>query len=248
VRDPDGKVLGLFGVALDNAEHMKAKEALKSVERAYRAIFDGALEGIFRTSIDGGSVMVNPAGARMLGYDSSEELLDSVKNVGMDIWVDQADRARYLQKLSESAAHAVLGFECQFRCKDGSSLWVSLNGRLLYGEDGQARLNEGFFIDISERKRAERALRESEELLRESQRISGVGSYVTDIAAGVWTSSEVLDQLFGIDKDYNRSVDGWGALVHPDDRKGWLPIFSTRWPGMGSHSTGSIALSAMRTA
>lgn len=61
-------------------------------------------------------------------------------------------------------------------------------------------------------------LKESERLLKESQNIAGLGSYVLDIATGLWTSSEVLDRLFGIDASYIRSVPGWEALIHPDDR------------------------------
>ena len=52
-----------------------------------------------------------------------------------------------------------------------------------------------------------------------------MGSYVTDIVAGTWTSSEVLDGLFGIGKEYERNVEGWGALVHSDDRADMVTYF-----------------------
>ena len=71
---------------------------------------------------------------------------------------------------------------------------------------------------VNETKQMEEALRESEALLRESQVIAGLGSYVLDIPAGLWKSSTVLDELFGIDEAYERSVEGWLALVHSDDR------------------------------
>jgi PAS domain S-box-containing protein len=45
-----------------------------------------------------------------------------------------------------------------------------------------------------------------------------LGSYVLDIGNGVWTGSDVLDKIFGIDKEYERTVAGWTALLHPDDR------------------------------
>ncbi len=66
---------------------------------------------------------------------------------------------------------------------------------------------------------AEEALRESEKFLRETQIIAGLGSYVLDVPTGLWKSSDVLDKLFGIDAAYERSVAGWGALVHPNDRQ-----------------------------
>jgi len=68
------------------------------------------------------------------------------------------------------------------------------------------------------RKQAEIQLRNSEESLRESQIIAGLGSYVLDIQTGLWKSSDVLEQLFGVDKAYDHSASGWEALIHPDDR------------------------------
>ena len=61
-------------------------------------------------------------------------------------------------------------------------------------------------------------LKQSEALLREAQRIAGLGSYVFDLANGTWTSSEVLEGLLGIDGAYDRSMAGWLALIHPEDR------------------------------
>jgi len=72
--------------------------------------------------------------------------------------------------------------------------------------------------DITERKRVEEALRESEFFFRESQRAASTGSYKTDLVAGIWESSEVLDQIFGIDDSHVRSVAGWLDLVHSQDR------------------------------
>jgi PAS domain S-box-containing protein len=72
---------------------------------------------------------------------------------------------------------------------------------------------------LARQQRTEEALREREMLLRESQVVAGLGSYVLDIPAGSWRSSEVLDKLFGIDEAHERTVAGWIALIHPDDRE-----------------------------
>jgi PAS domain S-box-containing protein len=70
-----------------------------------------------------------------------------------------------------------------------------------------------------DRIRAEEALRESQYFFEETQRSAHIGSYKTDFLAGYWESSEVLDDIFGIDKEYDRSIPGWLGIVHPDDRE-----------------------------
>lgn len=65
---------------------------------------------------------------------------------------------------------------------------------------------------------AEQELRELAQSLQESQRIAGLGTYVLDLKAMTWTSSDVLDEIFGIGPDHQRTRDGWLALIHPEDR------------------------------
>ena len=81
--------------------------------------------------------------------------------------------------------------------------------------------------------RKETALRESESLLRESQSIAGLGSYVMRFPDGRWESSPVLDQVFGIDAAYERSMAGWVALLHPDDRAALTNYFENEVIGRG---------------
>lgn len=75
-----------------------------------------------------------------------------------------------------------------------------------------------FSEDITAQKRSSEALRKSEESLREAQQIAGVGSYLFDVGADSWTSSEALDTILGIDSAYARTRDTWLDLVHPDER------------------------------
>lgn len=71
---------------------------------------------------------------------------------------------------------------------------------------------------VSDQDQIEHVLREAVRVLHETQSMAKVGSYVLDIPSGVWESSSVLDELFGIDKDYEHSADSWLAIVHPEER------------------------------
>ena len=101
----------------------------------------------------------------------------------------------------------------------GASLLLMLLTWLLMRDRTRTmQLSAAMARDIIEREEIERLLRKSEESLKESQIIAGLGSYVLNIPTGMWESSDMLDKLFGIDKTYERSVEGWAELIHPDDR------------------------------
>ena len=212
----DGKMTGVSVFAKNITERKAAENALTVAEKKYRDIFDGALEGIFQTYPDGRPWTANSAVAKLLGYESVDDLMSTVKNVATDVCADQDERAAYIRLLEEHGS--VMGFEGRFKRKDGSIIWISINGQRVLNPDGSVSHNQGFVVDITARKQAEAALRLSADSLREAQRIGMLGSYVLKLPEGVWTSSEVLDELFGIGAGYDRTLAGWRALIHPDDR------------------------------
>ena len=75
------------------------------------------------------------------------------------------------------------------------------------------------FSDVTERKVHEQALRESEWFLQQSQRVGHLGSYRFDIAAGTWAGSRALDEVFGIDASFRKTVEGWLSLISHEDRE-----------------------------
>jgi diguanylate cyclase (GGDEF)-like protein/PAS domain S-box-containing protein len=213
-----GEIVGASAIARDISQRIRFERDMQEAEEKYRTIFDSALEGIFRTSLESKPLAANPAIARILGYDSPQELLSSVKSIRRDVWFDPEERDRYVQLVKEQGAGQVLGYECRFKRKDGSVVWVSLNSRIVCAADGTPLRNEGFLIDITERKQAEESLRQSGAFLTEAQKIGCLGYYALDIPSKVWTSSEVMNEIFGIDKDFDRTLAGWTALIHPHDR------------------------------
>jgi len=89
------------------------------------------------------------------------------------------------------------------------------------------------FSDITARKQAEEQLRESERILRQSQEVAQLGSYDFDVPAGLWTSSPILDEIFGIDESFKRDVAGWEGLIHPEYHLEMRNYFKTKVLGAG---------------
>jgi two-component system, cell cycle sensor histidine kinase and response regulator CckA len=98
-------------------------------------------------------------------------------------------------------------------------------------------MGSGFFatimVEVTERKRHEKALRESEWFLQRSQRVGKLGSYRFEVASGTWVSSQGLDDVFGIDAAFRRDVTNWLGLVHPDDRDTMGRYFADEVLGKG---------------
>ncbi|HWZ93603.1 MAG TPA: PAS domain S-box protein [Opitutaceae bacterium] len=141
-----------------------AASALKQAEAKYRAIFDHAREGILQTTPDGEIITANPAMARILGYESADELMRGAPNI-QSFYVNAADRTELQRLLQESAA--AVNHEIQWRRRDGNLIWVSVDAQVVRDEHGAQHYHFVAVFDvINERKRAEAALHESEERYR----------------------------------------------------------------------------------
>jgi two-component system, NtrC family, sensor kinase len=143
---------------------LEMEEALQKVEAKYRSMFENAVSGIFQTSPDGRYLHANPALARLYGYTSIEELMAGLTDIEHQLYVDHNRRDEFISALQEY--DFVSEFESQIYRKDGSIIWISENARAVRDEQGKLLYYEGFVEDITQRKRAEKALKESEERLR----------------------------------------------------------------------------------
>lgn len=102
--------------------------------------------------------------------------------------------------------------------RDGRRVVLESCAMPVFDAQGQLRGFRGMSRDITQNKRAEQALRDSERQLRDAQRIAQLGHYTLWVAKGTWNSSEELDRIFGIGPEFLRDVDGWLRIVFPDDR------------------------------
>jgi PAS domain S-box-containing protein len=150
----------LLGLVRDITERRQTEESLLLSEERYGRLFEDASLGIFRSTPEGEIINVNPAYVRMFGFDSPEKAKSEVKNVAVDLYVDPSRRNEIVRMLldGEGSVRA----ENLFRRKDGSIFTADLHIWTVCDKEGKLLYLEGFLEDITERKRAEDALRESE--------------------------------------------------------------------------------------
>lgn len=149
---------------MEIAERKRMEDALRKAEENYRSIFMNAPEGIFQSTAQGRLLSANPAMARILGYESAEELIDLVQDLGSQVYAFPLARERFLRALSEKGA--LDGMEMAMRRKDGSIIWCSIVARAMHDEKNEMIRVEGLLVDVTERKRAVEELRESEARIR----------------------------------------------------------------------------------
>jgi diguanylate cyclase (GGDEF)-like protein/PAS domain S-box-containing protein len=186
-----------------------------------------------------------------------ESTEDHIWSVDLDLRLNVFNRAfqHYMEPLYDIRLAAGMLMTDIFP-PDRASLWLSLfqnvlangpqkkehvlrNGRTLdlvfnpIVAGGKVSGISIFGKDITERKLSEAQVRISADALHEAQAIGGLGTYVLDIETEIWTSSALMDEIFGIGKDYPRTLAGWTALIHPDDRAMINDYFASEVLGKG---------------
>ncbi|MDD3846968.1 MAG: PAS domain S-box protein [Syntrophorhabdaceae bacterium] len=162
--DDTGNLIGAVHIMKDMTERRTMEERIRKSEENYRSIFDNSVEGIFQTTPEGRFISANFAQAKIFGYDSPQELMERINDIGRQHYVNPEERDIYRDTLDKEGV--IRGFEVQLVKKDGSHIWVSLSARVARDDKGAAIYYEGTAEDITARKRAEDDLRESVDHLK----------------------------------------------------------------------------------
>ncbi|MBX9798947.1 MAG: EAL domain-containing protein [Burkholderiaceae bacterium] len=140
----------LEGFIQDVTERKQADEALREAERRYRSIFENAIEGIYQSTPNDGYLAVNPALARMYGYDSPQQLISTLRDIDHQVYVDPQRRLEFKRLMSKHGV--VTNFESRVHRRNGEIIWISENARSVYNSDGTLLFFEGTVEAITERK------------------------------------------------------------------------------------------------
>jgi PAS domain S-box-containing protein len=149
-------------MAREAAIHALAEQRL--AEESYRRLFEGSVEGIYVTTPAGALLNANPALARMMGYDTPEELIGGIGDITHNVYVHPEARAEYQNLMRRDGM--VREFEYQVHQRGGAILWLADSAVAVRDESGEVVRYEGTVRDVTDQKRAEEAIAEGRRLLQ----------------------------------------------------------------------------------
>jgi PAS domain S-box-containing protein len=164
---------------------------LRAAEEKYRRIFETVRVGIFRTRADGTVVDVNPAWLALTGYDSREDLLAHVRDAG-ELYADPADRDAILAALRRDGH--VVRREVRLKRKDGQLVWGSTTADALYDAEGRLLLVEGLVDDVTEHKRMQELMIQTEKMMSVGGLAAGMAHELNNPLGIVLQSLENLER------------------------------------------------------
>ncbi|MEH6470335.1 MAG: AAA family ATPase, partial [Halopseudomonas sp.] len=147
----------LLSQAAISIENAKLYLSLEQSEQEFRSLFENAVEGIFRSSLDGRFISANPALASLLGYLSPSQFLEAIEDIGNQCFADRHDLQQFRTTLE--ADNQVLNFETRWLRREGLPIYISLSARGVRNDRGELLFYEGSLTDITERRAKEQAER-----------------------------------------------------------------------------------------
>ncbi|HJN14302.1 MAG TPA: PAS domain S-box protein, partial [Armatimonadota bacterium] len=209
-RGEHGEITGWLAVNRDMTDRVEAQAALEASEERFERTLDLVPVGVGTADADGIVLTTNRRICKILGY-AADELIGI--HIG-DLYVNADDRARVQAALVGHQAAG--GIEVNLKHKDGTPVPVELH--VVVVDVGGQTTRIAAIHDLTERKKADRALRESQARLAEAQRIGGIGNWSVDLKTRLVTWYEQAYRLFGLDYSADPLTQAdFMAFVHPDD-------------------------------
>ena len=192
LRSEDGQVK-IYAYLRDVTERRMFERELKASEEKYRNLFERVRHGLFISTKEGRFLDCNFALLEMLGYSNKEEFLSI--DIAKNLYVNPEDRKRFQQSIDKHGF--VKDMEVEFKKKTGEKITVLLTAHAKRDESGRVIGYEGLNIDISDRKRMERELKEANEFLMNLIESSVDGIIVTDMKGDILIFNRGAENLLG---------------------------------------------------
>ena len=229
----------LGAAVLHALEEKELLAARRQAEQKYKSIFENSMEGIFQSSPEGRYINVNPAMARLYGYHSPAEMVESVKSIADQIYVNPTERAGFIRLLHSQ--NTVEHYEQRNYRRDGSVIWTSTSARAVRDENGNLLYYEGFVQDITQRKEAKEALQNSERRFR-SLIENGLDDISLLEADGslLWESPSTIRNLGYVPGEFvGRNIF---EMMHPEDLEWTREAFAKLLQEPGARQRGIFRL------
>ena len=221
--DKKTKIIGLIGAAKDISEQKKAEEALKRSREWFRSVFEGSRDAVFIVGKDSRFVSVNKATEELTGY-SVEEL----ERMSIPDLHDKEDLGAYKAFFKKIMAGESVLSEAKIRRKDGNKVDVEFsNSKIAIGE---AAYMHTVARDVTERKKAEEALRQAEERYRELVEKAGLAIAVDDRKGNFKYFNKKFADLFGYTEEEMKH-QSLATIAHPDDLETLIKMHKERIRG-----------------
>ena len=148
-----------------NARLEEEVKERRQAEERYRSFFENSVDGMFQATLDGKFLRANSTLAKLYRYDSAEELVAAIDDIGHQLYVNPSDRIKLITMLEQTGS--VIDFETQVYCKDGTILWISKSVKAVRDQFDHLLFYEGTVKNLTQRKRTEEALDRNQQLLQE---------------------------------------------------------------------------------
>ena len=200
-------------------EWRRAEEALQGSEERFRLLVEAIPQPIWRSDADGNVIEFNRR-----WHEYTGQTVEEAKGSGWAKALHPDEAATVVKKVRAgiTSGAAIEIVNRLRRASDGSYRWHLARAVPMNDRGGKIIGWFGCATDIEDQKRAEEALAEREVRLLEAQEVANLGFTVVDLITGRIKTSTVLDRLCGIPADYERTLDRWADLVHPDERQEML--------------------------
>lgn len=157
LKNPEGTITAVMGISRDITALKQAEDALRRSEGQYRSIIDNMQDMVYRTDREGKITMISPAGAKLAGYDSPEEMVGM--DLARDLYAEPQERKKFLTVLAGKGS--VNAYPIVLKNREGHRFPVTASSHYYYDAEGNVLGVEGIIHDVADLRQAEDALKEA---------------------------------------------------------------------------------------